>query len=965
MSSTLISILVSAVVAIILLISFFVGRKRGVQRTLLDAGLTLAFLILAFFLTPIITNAFMGISITLEGKTATIGTFLSTYLMDNKDFGVYVENSSSLQAFLDGVVPAVASIIVFILLCLIFKLIEHIIYKIIEKLAFKSKAEEEEEGLSRNKIGGGILSAVKTLVFAVFVFLPLTSLAGFLEKNFFSNYAEGSAEASSITDSLDSLPSTSEISNEIPSEVKKAVAGYNNSVVGFCGNIFGLDDVCFDYLSNIKVRGNNVSIRQTAESLLGFYDYALDLYDEYKKAPKDFFKNLDYEEFDKYKKEIFESGMFKGFVLNVVYDYTQKYDKLLGQDFVDEYGTILNDIKTHLAKSKEPTDDLLNDIYRLFDIVESAGKTGLLDEINAMGESASAEDIIFLVVEDYSNSFVTTTVDAVFNINIIRASFESMLEEVKSQLGDSKEEEALKLANGKITDWQAFINGFNDILTDVGELYDHLQGAGVVVEDFIDDYYLILKARPSSIEPAIVTIGGMLDKIDNLELMKGKNNTKVLNAVLDAIGFGDLLDGIVAEGQTVNYSYAFNKVAKAVRYLLEYDLYNEVKAGDYKEIICKIADGVYKDSLETYPAGVLTKQEKLEEVFKIIYNLPKFKELTIDEFVDDLSAFVDLNVLNDEAVRDQELRYMTQILIELSKNKITVNETEISYLKYLLNDSNKFEGLIGSIKKENIPALLTPILKSKLTNGICTELFNTIASTLSDAAGETITITYINGIFNNDNDQVTEVCNTFAKFLDVYNLGDISSIEDVGYANLGALLEEMKNNAYRNELHSNRTDGIFRNAFDKVVASAEETYGNISFAKVLRKANVYEVNFITLFDFVEVVEENPSEFTTNLKNLFKEETADKSTTIENMLDSINSSNYGDETTGVKAILSKAQLLKVTVDVTGVTITAAGEEKAVAEGIDVYEFDTSLTETQKTELKAYLKILLTTTAAIEE
>ena len=169
MSSTLISILVSIVVALCLLISFFVGRKRGVKRTLLDAGLTLAFLILAFFLTPIITNAFMGISLTIGSTTATAGTFVSVLLMENKDIGAYVKSSESLQAFVNGIIPAILSVIVFVILCLVFKLIEHIIYKIIERFGMKSKTEEEEEGILRNKLGGGILSAVKTFLFIIVI----------------------------------------------------------------------------------------------------------------------------------------------------------------------------------------------------------------------------------------------------------------------------------------------------------------------------------------------------------------------------------------------------------------------------------------------------------------------------------------------------------------------------------------------------------------------------------------------------------------------------------------------------------------------------------------------------------------------------------------------------------------------------------------------------------------------------
>ncbi len=957
MSSTLIAIIISVVVALMLLISFFVGRKRGVKRTLLNSGITLAMIILAFFLTPIITNAFMDIAVTVNGTTATVGTYISTLLIKEKGIGPVVENSSSLQSFINGVVPAVSGVLIFVVLCLLFKLIGFAIYKIIEKFALKSKAQEEELGLSRNKLGGGLLSAVKTLLFTVAIFLPFTSLLSFVESNFFDDYAEVNAQASSITDTLDSLPSTKEISNEIPSDVKKIVAGYNNSIIGLCGSVFGLDDVCFDYISQINVKGNNVNLRQTAESLLNFYDYALDLYDDYKEEPTDFFKTLDYDQLDTYKKELLDSGMFKGFVLNVVYDLTQNYDKILEEDLVRDIDPILKDVKNHLASSEKPTDELLNDVYKLFDIFKSAGKSGFLDEINALGENVSAEDILYLTIDKYTNTFVSETVYSVFNIGLVRASFESVIDEFKSTLGSDKTENAIKQITGKITNWEQFIYELNDILTDVGDLYHYVENTGVSVEDFIDDYYLILKANPNTIGPVVTTVGGILDKVNNLELMKNRYDEKILNSVLDSLGMGDLLKGITTTGQTVNYSYAFGKLVNSAKYLLEFNLYEEIKNADYTSAICKIGDAIYTDSLKNHATGELSSQEKLEHIFKTLYELPRFKELTIDEFADDMSTLVDLNVLNDANVRDAELRYMTNIIIELSKNKIeTAAGVEMTYLRFLLTDGNDFEGLLKTITDEQVDTLLTPILKSKMTKGICDTIFDTIKTTLIDATGDdTIELVYSNEIFNNADEQTSEVCDIFKKFLTVYNSGEINSLDDIEYADLGLLLDEMKENAYRYELFSKNTAGIFKDSFDSLISTAEEKY-DISFTKTMNMTEIYNVNFTVLFDFVQVVEDNPSDFTTNLKKLISNDnTIDKGVTIKEMLDSINSTNYN----GVDLILTKAGTCGININVTGIEIDNSGVQMAVEAAIDTYTFSDTLAAEQITNLRTKLKTLLVT------
>ncbi len=961
MSSTLISIIISIAIVLVALISFFIGRKRGVQRTVLDMGLTFAMLILAFFLTPIITNAFMGIAVTVGDTKATIGTYLTEYFMTQKDYAVYIQNSTSLQTFINGILPAVASVLVFVVLCFVFKLVEHIIYKIIEKLAFKSKQEEEEEGLSRNKLGGGILSAVKTVFFMIIVFLPFTSLAGFVQQNFFSNYTEKpKAEASALTDTFDNLPSTSEISNNIPSAAKRAIAGYNGSIIGWVGNLFGLDDVCFDYLSNINVRGNNISIRGTTQDLLGFYDYVLDLYAEYKEEPEDFFKNLDYQKLDQYKNQLLNGGMFKGFVLNVVYDYSQAYDKVLPAKTVEEYGNILAGVKEYLGNESKPNETLLSDVHKFFDIVKSAGETGFLDDVNKLGENASFEDVFFLAIKDYPDTFVTTSVESIFKINVLRGTFPTVMEEVKNKLGEGDVQNAIKQTSGKITDWDQFIADMNSILADVSELYISMENAGVKMEDFFEDSLLVLKAKSSSIEPVFKTMGKILDKVNALELMKDEDQEKILNDVLAALGFGDLLDGIVAQGQTVTYTYAFNKFAPAMKYVLEYDVYDEVKAEDYVSVICKIADEMYKDSLKSHQAGEKTKQDKLEEVFHILYELPKFKEITIDTFKGNLSSFVDLDVLDKESTRSKELEYMTDILIQLAKNTTEVEGKDVSYLRFLLTDGNDFAGLIKDMDKTVVEPLLSPILKSNMTKKVCDTIFNTIADTFGDAIGKPVSIVYSNTVFTNDNPQVVEACRIFEKFIEVYNLGELSSVNDIGYTRLGQLLDLLKNNAYRNELFSNRTEGIFRSAFNALIESAEATYGEISFLKLMNKTNIYEIQFATLFSFVETMEnvkdqsaEN-SEFVALLKDLVKEDVADKSAIIEDMLDCVTVDNYY----GVKEILDKANDLKIGIDTTGTTINVGGEDKEISEGIETYEFNNSLSAEQTLNLRLGFKVLFT-------
>ena len=374
MSSTLIAIIVSLLIGIFMLISFFIGRKRGVKRTVLSFGISLVMFIAAFFLTPVFTNMFLGITFQFEGVTATLGTIVSAYLSGQDDIGKYIQNSESVTSFVDGIVPAILSVVVFAIVYLVFRLIGYIVYLICAKFAFKSRAQEEEEGISRNRLGGGLVSMLKTFVFFMLLALPLTSLTHFVESSFFPNYTEKAAEATD-EDSFE-IPSPEQISNQIPSIVKKAIAGYNNSIIGWSGHVFGLDNVAFDYLSKIDVKGSPVYIRQTAESAIKLYDYVVDVNRDYNNNPTDYFKKMDYDTFDKYKKEFLESGMIKDFVFNVVCDYVENYDKVLPEDFINENKDILEGVKKTLANSEKPNELLLNDVEKLLDVFKSAGKTG-------------------------------------------------------------------------------------------------------------------------------------------------------------------------------------------------------------------------------------------------------------------------------------------------------------------------------------------------------------------------------------------------------------------------------------------------------------------------------------------------------------------------------------------------------------------------------------------------------------
>ena len=534
---------------------------------------------------------------------------------------------------------------------------------------------------------------------------------------------------------------------------------------------------------------------------------------------------------------------------------------------------------------------------------------------------------------------------------------------VKDRLGNGDIEEIIKTSNSNITNWNQFIYDVKDILTDVADLYDHinqaLADANFTVEDFMEDKYLFLKANPAKVKLAINDVGGILDKVDKLEIMKDSTNQKLIPQILGVLGFEDILDGVVAPaGITVNYSYMCKKLATAVSYLLEFDLYHEVTQQEYKDAICKIADAVYADSLVDHPEGTLSKKEKLESIFNSLYEFPKVKEITVDSFKDSLSSFVDITALDDANVRAEELGYMTDILIALAKNKITVGTQQVSYLKYLLTEGNDFEGLINSISVDAVDELLLPIFASQMTDTICETIFDTVQDTMRDVTeNPSLTIGYSKAKLK---DQKVEICKIFKDFLTIYKQ-DVTDFDNVSYADLGALLDSMKENAYRIEIANTDTDpandlaniaanvGIFRTTFDAIIDKAEAEY-SIDFAQTMNKENIYEVNFTSVLKLKEH-ESDVGDFVDSMKEIL-DGTYDNND-IKNVLDEIADAN--EET--IEEILNTIVENDITIDLGDIDIDINGQDN-IEDAIDSYD---GLSD----EIKELLKqILLQNTQAGE-
>ena len=69
---SIVGLVLNVLFALILVIGFLLGIWRGLKKSAVSAAFSIVGVLIAFFVTPPITNAILGISVNFEGTSQTI-----------------------------------------------------------------------------------------------------------------------------------------------------------------------------------------------------------------------------------------------------------------------------------------------------------------------------------------------------------------------------------------------------------------------------------------------------------------------------------------------------------------------------------------------------------------------------------------------------------------------------------------------------------------------------------------------------------------------------------------------------------------------------------------------------------------------------------------------------------------------------------------------------------------------------
>ena len=751
MSAVAIIAIIDVLFVVLLVLGFLGGFCRGVKRSLLEFGLAFAGILICGFITPVVTNAILGINVTANGVTTSLKTFFVNIMAEDATLATLLESSPSIAGLLQNLPQVLLCSVVFLALNLVMRIIMYIIYKIISGCVFKSKKKEKELGLKRKRWLGGLIGTFKMFMVVLVLFMPLVSLIRLVDNNLPAE--SNTVSAATIINGEEGNDDEESSSNtqvviDVPPIVKNVLHGINKSAFGILGGCVGLDNFVFDNISQFKLNGQNIQIRKEIDTYLTVYkDF----------ASLDFsagnVKDLDWNTIDKLYNTITSSGLYKGFVLNVAGELIYNYPKIIAL-FPDELGQfeqIFEGIKDGMGEEADYVKYFSNDIDKLYKIFSGLGKSGYIDTVN-VDELDFAGELTLFATEH--QDLLVSTISNFFDMNIIRDAFSPTLDFALSKVGSSEIGDIFKEANTEITDWEGLKTQLKSLVVDFGKVNELIQdqnnGLEISITDIFTDAKNALKLN-KNVPEILAQFGAMLDTADNMDIMKNNRGEKILPQVLEKFGVKDLL---VVDGKADidTYKELFEYVGPAAENIISLDLYNDIADElDMNALLKKFATRLVSDMKVV--DGKKTYSTFMTDTILPLYSVKGFRDVAFGAIIDasKTTDVVDFSLLEGDSFEASyanwkaDLEYITQVITEL-ENKMYDETTNTTCLDYILRGGD-INNVVNILSSEEKAAVVDPIMKAKSTQPLKKKLATSmIDKFVSGDVAAAFTDVIINGL---------------------------------------------------------------------------------------------------------------------------------------------------------------------------------------------------------------------------
>lgn len=931
---SMVGLILNLLFVLILVIGFLLGIWRGLKKSAVSAAFSVVGVIVAFFVTPLITNAILGISINVDGTQVTLNQYIIDQLRSNPDIANLLANTPSFENFIANVPSAVANTVIFIVVTFLVELVLYVPYRIIASVCLKQK------GQKKYRWWGGAVGLVKAFVVAIFVFMPLSSLAGTatqIDEREDIFVAESVTDASTLAqdepqEGEEGQESGSLLSTVLPVEFVDVVYSIDNSAFGVLGGLVGLDNAMFDYLSKVDMENGNVYIRQELVNYFDAYNIFTQISNEMQKENGKSLTQLNFEKIDKVIEGVLNGGLYRSVAVEVltevIVDY-QNYSFMQNETFVEYYplfDSVGLSLKTNLSQNIEGAIQYFsNDIKEVYSAFKTLATNGVLDQMRNLSEEESILDI--LTTKENVES-LTIVVDDLFSMNMVRDGVTFVANKMLSSLIEGVDEIAVDVKDWTEEKWDQLSSDISSVFEKAVKVIDQVE-----ISQVLEDPTSILQDKQLNISSLLSNLGGLIDGVRSIELFKNAEGNSILDQMLVEYGFT-----LPAEDEQI-----YNANGELVKISSYTDLLNLFVPSFEKlqkiDLFTKIEDSTDAKSLITYLAGEISKDNALlSTVILPLTQVEPAKSLITDLFAESVNSDLISIDANSYTYSDwkSELDSLTQILTTLNKKSSVEGKT---YLDLALDgDVSSILSNLGS--DVTITDILSPVLTAKSTDGLKKQVFQTIDEMLNEVVGTSENFGDLESldfdtIFIKEGgieDQTKEICNIFENVIEIYK-DYTEATEDGGNYDLasmdktmlGILADSIKANAYRVEIASQngeesgpQNNGIFRTAFDNLYDQMLSSFENGNIRQLIEGKDVWQISFTSLMASVEAFEDvAQSDFVKEVSDILTSGSDITISDVENLVGTITEDTAQEVVDQIDTLLDNLGDLEVKIDLPSV------------------------------------------------
>ena len=844
MSSSAIAWIVSIFFILILVAGFFIGFWRGLKRSTANLIITVVGAIVAFFITPPITNVIMGITVQVDGSSVTLGQAIIESIKNNQEIAVIIDRNPNLELFFERLPSALANVLVFIVVTTLVELVLYIIYKIIAMTVLKYKDDEK-----KHRVWGGAVGLVKTFLLTIFAFMPLAGLTGLYDSLQSSNevfYTTAGQEQ--VLSEDDQKKYISLIEDNVPSQVNDIMKGLeDNALIKICG-IFGLDNATFDYMTKIKVNDESINIRK---ELLNYYPVANFVYQIDSRSESGLvFADINFATLDKYVNNVIEGGLFNNIAVDFIADFILNYQEYNFMEIPENVQEVLDSLQANITEISSNKKVLQlyfqNDLKNAYNIIKEAGTSGMIDEINNLPEEGNVIDV--LVSEKNITPF-KNAVNSAFDINMVQDAIIPITQNILKEVSADFDNIGTDISDWTDEDWDNLSTSIVNVMKDYNDLSKKVD----VFELIENPIILVDNQKDYDVESITNEVGSLIDEVRSIELLKTSDGKSIMDKMFASSNL-TLPTGIVkdSKGQDVqinNYKDLFGYLAPALVDIKTTDLYNLLSnEQDAGKLMGTLASIIAQEG----------NQDILKDILLPISQVEPTKTLVFDEMIKTIkNNIVDFTVLNTFEDWDNDLTYISKLLVDLNTMKVG----GATYLTLAMN--GQIDTILENISQENLDDLLNPIFYAKSTASLRDDLSENVENAinkLTDPSVNHIDLSSITLEENNPEDQANEIVTIFGDFISLNKvITDDATIKTIDKDLLAKFLTDLQANAYRTILSDKQETGVFNNMFKNLVEALKIEYKpeidkSAELQEALSEENYPNIDFTMIFDLLEQIE---------------------------------------------------------------------------------------------------------------